>query len=149
MRLMAREGMMDIVLKLRELRRMSGLNQKEVAARSGVGEKSISSFETGDRVDSLKFSQLKRLLRVYGVSEEEFFTASFDRRTSSWERSEGEMAATLMDRLESLPAVIRRSLLTKFDLMADTASEVQRVAQPQRRSVHPSAAEWEMLTSRN
>ena len=40
---------MDLVLKLRELRRMRGLTQKDVARISGVGHKTISSFETGER----------------------------------------------------------------------------------------------------
>ena len=45
---------MDLVLKLRELRRMRGLTQKDVARLSGVGQKTISSFETGERIGSLK-----------------------------------------------------------------------------------------------
>ena len=45
---------MDIVLKLRELRRYRGLSQKDVARRSGVGEKTLSSFETGERIDTMK-----------------------------------------------------------------------------------------------
>ena len=32
---------MDLVLKLREIRRMRGLSQKDVARLSGVGEKTI------------------------------------------------------------------------------------------------------------
>ncbi len=36
---------MDIVLKLRELRRLRGYSQKVVARLTGVGEKTISSFE--------------------------------------------------------------------------------------------------------
>src|SRR5687768_16786940 len=53
---------MDLVLKLSELRRMRGLTQKDVARLSGVGAKTISSFETGQRITSLKLSQLERLL---------------------------------------------------------------------------------------
>ena len=41
---------MDLVLKLRELRDLRGLSQKDVARLSGVGEKTISSFETGERI---------------------------------------------------------------------------------------------------
>jgi len=69
---------MDLVLKLREIRRMRGLSQKDVAHLSGVGEKTISSFETGQRIGSLKLAQLKRLLKVYGLSETEFFGASVE-----------------------------------------------------------------------
>ena len=64
---------MDLVLKLREIRRMRGLSQKDVARLSGVGEKTISSFETGQRIGALKLNQLKRLLSVYGLTEAEFF----------------------------------------------------------------------------
>ena len=38
---------MDTVLKLRELRARAGLTQEDVAQRSGVGAKTISSFESG------------------------------------------------------------------------------------------------------
>jgi len=64
---------MDLVLKLRELRRMSGLSQKEAALSSGLGEKTLSSFETGERITSMKFAQLLALLAVYDVSPAEFF----------------------------------------------------------------------------
>ncbi|MGH9443123.1 MAG: helix-turn-helix domain-containing protein, partial [Thermoanaerobaculia bacterium] len=45
---------MDLVLKLRELRRMRGLSQREAALSSGIGEKTLSSFETGERIISMK-----------------------------------------------------------------------------------------------
>jgi predicted nucleotidyltransferase/transcriptional regulator with XRE-family HTH domain len=57
---------MGLVLKLRELRRLRGLTQKEVARLSGIGVKTISSFETGERIGSLELEQLERLLEVYG-----------------------------------------------------------------------------------
>jgi transcriptional regulator with XRE-family HTH domain len=69
---------MDIVLKLRELRRLRGLSQKDVGRLSGVGEKTVSSFETGDRTDSMKLSQLRKLLRVYNITEDEFFSRRMD-----------------------------------------------------------------------
>lgn len=68
----------DVVLALREARRKRGLTQKEVALRSGVGVKTISSFETGARAGSLKVSQLQRLLSVYGLTLTEFFAWSPD-----------------------------------------------------------------------
>ena len=69
---------MDLVLKLREIRRLRGLSQKDVAKLSGVGEKTISSFETGQRIGSLKLAQLKKLLSVYGLSREA--AVAFDAR---------------------------------------------------------------------
>ncbi len=64
---------MDLVLRLREARRLAGISQKEAATRSSVGEKTISSFETGARIDALKVAQLERLLKTYGISIDEFF----------------------------------------------------------------------------
>jgi transcriptional regulator with XRE-family HTH domain len=78
---------MDLVLKLREVRRIRGLSQKDVARLSGVHEKTISSFETGQRIDSLKISQLRRILRVYGLSEAQFFGAEVQRLVAPWEAS--------------------------------------------------------------
>ena len=64
----------DLVLNLREARRRCGLTQDEVARLSGVHSKTISSFETGERVGSIKLYQLMKLLRVYGMTLAEFFT---------------------------------------------------------------------------
>ena len=63
----------DVVLNLREARRRCGLTQNEAARLSGVHSKSISSFETGDRIESIKLCQLRKLLRVYGMTLAEFF----------------------------------------------------------------------------
>jgi transcriptional regulator with XRE-family HTH domain len=68
---------MDLVLRLRELRRASGLSQDVVAARASIGVKTLSSFETGARIASMKLSQLHRLLSVYGITEAEFFGPPF------------------------------------------------------------------------
>src|SRR5436190_16947132 len=64
---------MDIVLKLRELRRLSGLSQEDVAEKAGVGVKTLSSFESGARVKSMKLLQLVQILEVYGLTPAEFF----------------------------------------------------------------------------
>src|ERR1044072_9037303 len=64
---------MDIVLKLRELRRLCGLSQKEAAELAGIGVKTLSSFETGERITSIKIVQLFSLLQVYRVTPAEFF----------------------------------------------------------------------------
>src|SRR5258706_13963827 len=85
---------MDLVLKLREIRRMRNLSQKDVARLSGVGEKTISSFETGQRIGSLKISQLKKLLAVYGMKEADFFGAMLEREIAPWELDENEFALT-------------------------------------------------------
>src|SRR5213083_2210318 len=109
---------MDLVLKLREIRRMRGLSQKDVARLSGVGEKTISSFETGQRIGSLKISQLRNLLTVYGLTEAEFFGGSVEKQIAPWELNEEEFATSrILDDLRVMPVPVKKTLLTKFQLM--------------------------------
>lgn len=54
------------------LRDRAALTQKDLARHSGVGEKTISSFETGERIHALKLSQLRQLLAVCSCSLAEF-----------------------------------------------------------------------------
>jgi transcriptional regulator with XRE-family HTH domain len=63
----------EIGLELQGIRRLRGLSQKQVAKLSGVGEKTISSFETGERIDGMSVRQLFALLECYGMSPMEFF----------------------------------------------------------------------------
>ena len=141
---------MDIVLKLRELRRLQGLSQKDVALRCGVGEKTISSFETGERIGSLKISQLRKLLAVYGVSEADFFSSRIEKKIAPWEAESTDDASRLLDEIRALPGSIQRTLLGKFQLMVETASEVHSI-RDRRSAFHsePPVHEWQMLTSRN
>lgn len=116
---------MDLVLKLRELRRLRGLTQKDVARLSGVGHKTISSFETGERIGSLKLVQLERLLKVYGMTENEFFSGLIEREIAPWELDAEDVAVTrLLDDLRALSKTVQRNLLGKFQLMVDTVAEV-------------------------
>jgi transcriptional regulator with XRE-family HTH domain len=116
---------MDLVLKLRELRRMRGLTQKDVARLSGVGQKTISSFETGERIGALKLAQLERLLAAYGLTESEFFGGVIERELAPWELDEEERAARrLLDDLQGLSKTAQRNLLAKFQLMVETVAEV-------------------------
>ena len=118
---------MDLVLKLREARRLRGLSQKEAARLSGVGQKSISSFETGERIDSIKLSQLERLLGAYGLTEAQFFGGSLEKEIAPWEIDENELATThLLDALHTLPKRMRGDLLAKFQLMVETITHVYR-----------------------
>lgn len=143
---------MDLVLKLREVRRLRGLSQKDVARMSGVGEKTISSFETGDRIGSMKIGQLKQLLKVYGITESEFFGATIEKQIAPWELDQDQMAtARLLDDLRGLPKSVQRNLLAKFHLMVETVSEVQdlkehRDSRPRFVRENP---DWAMLNSRN
>ena len=140
---------MDIVLKLREIRRMRGLSQKDVARMSGVGEKTISSFETGQRIGSLKLAQLKKMLKVYGMKESEFFGATVEKEIAPWELDDEQMAtARLMDNLHALPKPVQKNLLAKFQLMVETIADVHHIKDKRPAYVRENP-EWHMLTSRN
>ena len=140
---------MDLVLKLREIRKLRGLSQKDVARISGVGEKTISSFETGQRIGSLKIEQLRKLLNVYGLTEAEFFGSSVERQIAPWEVDEDENASMrLLDDLRGLPKPVQRAMLSKFQLMLETASEVNHLRDKRPAYVRENP-EWHMLTSRN
>ena len=140
---------MDLVLKLREIRRMRGLSQKDVARLSGVGEKTISSFETGQRIGSLKLAQLKRLLKVYGLTEADFFGCSVERQIAPWELDAEESAsARIAEELRALPKPVQKTMIAKFQLMLETANELHHI-KSKRPSYVRDNPEWNMLTSRN
>lgn len=150
---------MDLVLKLREIRKLRGLSQKDVARLSGVGEKTISSFETGQRIDSLKLAQLKRLLAVYGLTEAQFFGGSVERQIAPWELDEQECAAQrVVDDLRLLPKSVQKAMISKMQLMLETATEVNHAAHPSAAARHGAPMrgtraayenEWSMMNSRN
>src|SRR4029077_12989418 len=100
---------MDLVLKLREIRRIKGLSQKDAARLSGIGEKTISSFETGERVGSMKLAQLKRLLAVYDMTEADFFGAAVEKKIAPWELDQDQFAtARVLEELHGLPKPAQR-----------------------------------------
>src|ERR1043166_1468727 len=118
---------MDLVLKLREARRMRGLTQKDVARLSGVGEKTISSFETGERIGSPTHAQLERLLSAYGLTAADFFGSRIEKEIAPWELDDNQIAvARLMDELHTLPQPLQRKLVEKFRLMVETVTDVDR-----------------------
>jgi transcriptional regulator with XRE-family HTH domain len=129
-----------------------------VARLSGVGEKTISSFETGQRIGSLKISQLRKLLGVYGLTEADFFGGSVEREIAPWELDEDQIAALrLVEDLRGLPKAVQKTMLGKFQLMLEGASDVHnhshRDQRPPVRDPRPGYVrenpEWHMLTSRN
>ena len=128
---------------------MRGLSQKDVARLSGVGEKTISSFETGQRIGSIKVAQLKKMLKVYGMSELEFFGATVEKVIAPWELDDEQMAtARLMEDLHALPKPIQKNLLAKFQLMVETIADVHHVKDKRPAYVRENP-EWHMLASRN
>ena len=135
---------MDVVLKLRELRRMRGLTQADVADLSGVGVKTISSFETGERIGSLKLVQLQRLLAAYGLTEAEFFGGSVEQQIAPWELDQEEMATRrLVDNLHALSKTAQRNLLAKFQLMVETVAGMYAESDKERFPAEPKFVEQE------
>jgi transcriptional regulator with XRE-family HTH domain len=140
---------MDLVLKLREIRRMRGLSQKDVARLSGVGEKTISSFETGERIGSMKLEQLHQLLDVYGINEAEFFGGTIEKEIAPWELDEEQMAtARLLDELHKLPKPAQRKLLNRYQLMVEAVADVSTESRPEKPPVRDNI-DWHMIASRN
>lgn len=131
---------MDIVLKLRELRRLRGLSQKDVARLTGVGEKTISSFETSARIGSMKLSQLARLLRVYGFTEEQFFSRKIDELFDPDAITNRTREERLIANLAELPTAARNALLERFEVMMDSALTVSGPAAPSIRLVEARAS---------
>lgn len=115
---------MDLVLKLRELRQYRGLSQIDAARKAGLGVKTLSSFETGKRIDSMKLVQLQRLLRVYGVTEAEFFCAAIEHLLAPWEHESAEEIDTLVCALRSLPPSTQHVITDKLRLAIDLARDL-------------------------
>jgi transcriptional regulator with XRE-family HTH domain len=110
---------MDIVLKLRELRRLRGLTQKEAAELSGVGEKTLSSFETGARVTGLKVSQFLQLLSAYDTTPAEFFGDGVERKLFGELERLDAAELRLLVAWRALPESAREPLGERFLLMMD------------------------------
>jgi len=105
---------MDIVLELRELRRLRGLTQKQAAEKSGVGEKTISSFETGERIGSMHLDQFLALLAAYDVTPTEFFAGTIDREFSLDFESLTAEESRLVTALREMEAQPRAELLPRL-----------------------------------
>lgn len=112
---------MDLVLKLRELRHLRGLSQKDAARLSGVGEKTLSSFETGERIDAMKLSQFQALLAIYDVTEEDFFSDKLDQLFDPTYVRESTRIDAITERIGALPEHVRTGILERMELMLDTA----------------------------
>jgi len=117
-----------------------------------VGEKTISSFETGNRIGSLKLAQLRRLLAAYGLSEADFFGATIEKEIAPWELDQDQMATVrLLDELHGLPKAAQRTLVSKFPAHW---SDARRGCAAGARETCPAISprrepDWQMLNSRN
>jgi transcriptional regulator with XRE-family HTH domain len=117
----------DLVIRLREARRRAGLSQKETAKRSGVGEKTISSFESGQRITSMKVEQLHKLLRAYNLTHEEFFSDEYAQRLlEAHAKAETPALSRLIAAIAELPEERRERLVYSFMGMVDLAKQSER-----------------------
>jgi len=124
---------MDLVLKLRELRRFRGLSQKDVGRLSGVGEKTLSSFETGERIETMKIGQLRALLMVYNMTEEDFFSDKLDEMFDPTYIRVSTRLDEITARITDLPEHLRDAALDTIAQMLD-AITLATAAQTRRRS---------------
>ena len=113
---------MDIVLKLREMRRLRGMSQKEAAQSSGIGEKTLSSFETGERIGSMKLSQLLQLLAAYDMTPAEFFGDGVERQLFGEFSDLDPTEMQLLTAWRAVPADAHKPLADRFLLMMDGAA---------------------------
>lgn len=114
---------MDLVLKLRELRARKGLKQEQVARRANLGAKTLSSFESGSRIDSMKISQLEAILQVYGVTLSQFFSRSIDHDLAPWETAK-DPVDVVARRLDKLPSHAQLAIIDKINTMIDAVEAV-------------------------
>src|SRR5258708_14860018 len=118
---------MDLVLKLRELRRLRGLSQKEAALSSGMGEKTLSSFETGERINTIKLAQLLALLSVYDVTPAEFFGGKVEADVfGELER----LSASELDLVRELRLLPERARTRVEEKLADVIETAQALITP-------------------
>jgi transcriptional regulator with XRE-family HTH domain len=112
---------MDLVLKLRELRRLRGLSQKEAALSSGLGEKTLSSFETGERITAIKLAQLLALLSVYDITPAEFFGGRVEADVFGELERLSASELDLVRELRALPERVRTRVEEKLTDVIETA----------------------------
>ncbi len=76
----------DLPARLRALRRIYGLSQREIARRTGLANGTISQIEQGQVSPSV--ASLKRLLQGFPLSLAEFFTFDLEREARCFFRAE-------------------------------------------------------------
>jgi transcriptional regulator with XRE-family HTH domain len=140
---------MDIVIRLRELRRIRGLSQREVSRLTGIGFRTISGFETGTRIGSMKLAQLESLLEVYGVSKSEFFGEELELMLTPWDAEiERNQKERLLHEIEALPKEARHKLLPKIRTMLKTAAEIYETDFTDH-MMRVRDSDWQLMVSSN
>jgi transcriptional regulator with XRE-family HTH domain len=117
----------DVPSRLRALRRIYGLSQRELARRTGLANGTISLIEQGQVSPSI--ASLKRLLQGFPLSLAEFFTFDLEREARCFFRAEelpeiagGELSYRLVggDRPERRLQVLHE----RYDSQSDTGEEM-------------------------
>lgn len=62
-------------MELRELRKKTGLSQKEVGTELGVAQSTVAMWETGD--NRPRPDKIPEIANIYGVNIEEAFKAAY------------------------------------------------------------------------
>jgi len=100
------------------------MTQKEVAETAAIGEKTLSSFETGERIMSIKLAQLLQLLSAYNITAGEFFGDGVEQQLFSELEHLSATELKLLTALRALPEQTRQVLAERFLLMIDAAATV-------------------------
>jgi len=119
---------MDVVLKLRELRRLRGLTQQDAAEKAGMGVKTLSSFETSARIASMKLLQLFSMLAAYDTTPAEFFGDGVERAVLDELERLSPAQGSLIAALRRLPEEAR----VRLEVRLLDQVEAAIVAQPAR-----------------
>lgn len=123
---------MDIVLKLREMRRLRGYTQQEAAEKACINVKTLSSFETGVRITSMKLLQLFSILAAYDMTPAEFFGDGVERAVfNELERlspAQGNLIAALRQLPEDARVRVEARLLEQIKAAIVAQSARLRIA---------------------
>lgn len=138
--------MSTVGLKLRELRHRSGLTQQQVASAAGLGSKTISSFETGNRVGAMKLAQLERLVGVYGLNLEQFFSTHLDSLLFPWDGD--HQTEKFLEEVRNLPTSVKEEVVPWMRSVLRGAS-LKRSEEFRTNFEVRDDADWAMLVSPN
>ena len=113
--------------RIKEVRKLFGLNQTEFGAKLGVAQTTIGGYENGSR--SVSDAIIKSICREFGVNETWLRTGAGEmRRARSREAELGELIRSrLLDRPESFQAALVTVLL-RFDPDGPEFAALEKIA---------------------
>ena len=85
--------------RLKELRKNSGLTQKQLAERIGVAKSVVSYYESGDRLPS--YDVLKKLARTFHVTTDYLLGIEYSRTLDVSDLSDDQIMA-ITDLIETM-----------------------------------------------